>query len=54
MKKFYETPTVSVATIRNEDVLTATSGTVTYEGFQTENSATKVKNVYDFTTKFGG
>ena len=53
MKKFYETPTVSVATIRNEDVLTATSGLPTYTGFGVENSQSKVKNVYDFTTKFG-
>ena len=54
MKKFYETPAVSVATIRNEDVLTAISGFPTYEGFGVENAQSKVKNVYDFTTKFGG
>ena len=54
MKKFYENPTVSVAIVRNEDVLTAISGNPSYTGFGVENAQSKVKNVYDFTKQFGG
>ena len=54
MKKLYQAPAMKVAIIRNEDVLTMISGDPAHDGLGIENSQSKVKDIYDFTSRFGG
>lgn len=50
MKKLYQSPSICIASICFEDVLTASSGA---SSFSVMDGESKVKNIYNFTEEFG-